>query len=419
MTPDDWTSFRLEPDDVLFFRDGKPSTRGTDHYLRSLFPPYPSTLYGAVRTRRLLDGGVDLAGLDETSWGRRLNGLSAELGPWGGFGSLRLRGPWLLRGDEPLLPVPADLGVIPAKATQDAAPRIETVVRYRPSSESLPGGGSHPEGLRLLLPHGTDGDPWKPPAPGVEPRPATGWLLVPAGLAVWRSGGLPAPDHFVHASTLWHDETRTGLGLRPKLRISEDGQLYTFGFVRLLPGVSLGFEVAGSGLKPEGRLRLGGEGRSVLLAPGPTFPSYSDVKVPPLPWERGFGGEGPGEAGSPGLRPLLTLTFATPALSATGAWPPGFSEAQLQRRIGDVPVRLVGAAVPGSVLVGGWDLARNQAKPLRRALPAGSVFLFEPLDGIAAAEAANQLDGMCLSDFSGNEGLAQQGFGLVAAGVSW
>lgn len=115
---------------------------------------------------------------------------------------------------------------------------------------------------------------------------------------------------------------------------------------------------------------------------------------------------------------LLALTFATPALSATGAWPPGFSEEQLEGQLGDVSVRLVGAAVPGFVHVGGWDLARRQAKPLRRALPAGSVFLFEPLDGTGAAEAARRLDGTCLSDFSGNEKLAQQGFGLVAAGVS-
>ena len=54
---EDWKSFRLVPDDVLFFRDGKPNTRGSDHYLRSLFPPNPSTLYGALRTRRLTGSG--------------------------------------------------------------------------------------------------------------------------------------------------------------------------------------------------------------------------------------------------------------------------------------------------------------------------------------------------------------------------
>ena len=58
----DWTPFRLVPHDVLYFGDGRPSVMGEDHYLRSLFPPFPSTLYGAIRTRRLYDEGVDLVG---------------------------------------------------------------------------------------------------------------------------------------------------------------------------------------------------------------------------------------------------------------------------------------------------------------------------------------------------------------------
>lgn len=414
MTPTDWASFRLEPDDVLFFRDGKPSTRGSDHYLRSLFPPYPSTFYGAVRTRRLLDEGIDLSGLDEASWSRRLNGLAAELGSWGGLGSLRLRGPWLLRGNQPLLPVPADLGVIQEKVEEGEAPRIGTVLRHRPAGAGPAGGGSHPGSLSLLWPHDAEGRPWQPPAPGVEPRPAAGWFLTPEGLAAWRSGGLPAPEHFVHSSTLWQDETRTGLGLQTGRRAGEDGQLYTFGFIRLLDGVALGFEVAASKLKPEGRLRLGGEGRSVVLAAGPGFPELPGRagQAQGLPLQ-----DWTGRRGNPCGCPLLSITFATPALSAGGSWPPGFSAEQLEGRLGEVPVRLVGAAVPGFVLVGGWDLARRQPKPLRRALPAGSVFLFETLDR-TAAEAAGRLDGMCISDFSGNDGLAQQGFGLIAAGVS-
>lgn len=395
MTSTPWTPYRLTPDDVLFFRDGKPSTRGSDHYLRSLFPPHPSTFYGAVRTRRLLDGGVDLADLNESTWSQRLNGLQAELGPWGGFGSLALRGPWLVLGGEPLFPAPADLGVIPARTDEKEPPRIETVVRYKPGSALTAGGGSYPKNLALLQPHGVDGQPWLPPDPGVEPRPAAGWFLTPAGLSVWRNGGVPKPDQFVHSSTLWRDETRTGLGLRTDARAGEDGQLYTFGFIRLETGVSLGFELTGTGMEAAGRLRLGGEGRSVVVAPGPAFPAASG-----LPEASRF-----------------SLSFATPALSAAGSWPPGFSEERRDGVLGGIAVRLIAAVVPGFVLVGGWDLARRQAKPLRRALPAGSVFLFETLDGTPADEAAARLDGQCLSDFSGDE-LARQGFGLAVAGVS-
>ena len=58
----DRVAFEMVPDDVLFFRDGKPSSLGSDHYLRSLFPPFQSTLYVALRNSRLVEAEVDLRG---------------------------------------------------------------------------------------------------------------------------------------------------------------------------------------------------------------------------------------------------------------------------------------------------------------------------------------------------------------------
>src|SRR5438552_10316090 len=138
MTAGQWTPLQVFPDDVLFFRDGKPNTQGDDHYLRSLFPPYPSTLYGALRTQRLIDFGVDLTGLDEARW-KMLNAeLRRELGEWAGFGSLWLRGPWLIWRKQVLMPAPADLGLLlnertkPRKSEPEAAfQAIRTICRFR------------------------------------------------------------------------------------------------------------------------------------------------------------------------------------------------------------------------------------------------------------------------------------------------
>ena len=66
----------------------------------------------------------------------------------------------------------------------------------------------------------------------------------------------------------------------------------------------------------------------------------------------------------------------------------------------------------GVVLAGGWDLAKGRAKPLRRAMPPGSVFIFKDLEGNSIVP----LDGICISGFS-KEHLALQGFGLVVAGL--
>src|ERR1700682_5596391 len=94
---DVWQGYRLLPQDVLFFRDGRPSSMGDDHYLRSIFLPHPSTLYGMVRTQRMPDEGCDLSHVSEAWWQGLPERLRAEIGEWGGYGSLRLRGPWLVR----------------------------------------------------------------------------------------------------------------------------------------------------------------------------------------------------------------------------------------------------------------------------------------------------------------------------------
>jgi CRISPR-associated protein Cmr3 len=405
----DWTRFRLVPDDVLFFRDGKPSTLGADHYLRSLFPPYPSTLYGALRTRRLLDKDVVLRGLDEGTWRERLGGLVAELGEWGKLGSLALRGPWFVLRGERLVPAPLDLGVTvlkePSKqprGAKDEAPRVRSVARYRLLPQELSGGSSHP--LSLLSACQVDGDGWRewPVAIEGEARPAEGWYLRPAGLEAWRRGGVPAPDDFVHPRCLWEVEARTGVGLEDDRRASRQGRLYTFGFLRLLPGVALGFEAAGGSLTPGSHLRLGGEGRTVTLEAEP-----ADMQSP---------AKAAGIETAEALAGRLCLSLVTPGLSASGGYPPGFGSDRLVADLGGRPVRLVSAALPAFVTVGGWDLARHQAKPLRRALPAGSTFLFEPVDGGTVQPA--DFDGISLSDYD-DEGLVRQGFGFAVAGRSF
>ena len=229
---------------------------------------------------------------------------------------------------------------------------------------------------------------WKAPA-----RPRVGISGLP-GLQTWRRGDAPHPDDFVHPKSLWQVEARTGVGLQDQHRASERGLLYTFGFLRLLQGVALGFETTGSNdLHPEGRVRLGGEGRTATLQPGPSF-----LQAP---------GDLEGDR--------LCLSFVTPALSASGGYPPGFAEDRLEGEIAGRRLRLVAAALPGFATVGGWDLARHQPKPLRRAVPAGSVFVFEPVDGGKVRPA--DFDGIRLSDYD-DEGLAQQGFGFVVAGLS-
>lgn len=47
----------IRPVDVWLFRDGKPFDAASDHRARSLFPPYPSTMQGVIRSKALVHLG--------------------------------------------------------------------------------------------------------------------------------------------------------------------------------------------------------------------------------------------------------------------------------------------------------------------------------------------------------------------------
>ena len=51
----------IEPSDVWMFRTGQPFDAGSDHRAASLFPPNPSTVYGAICAAILANLQVDLA----------------------------------------------------------------------------------------------------------------------------------------------------------------------------------------------------------------------------------------------------------------------------------------------------------------------------------------------------------------------
>jgi CRISPR type III-B/RAMP module-associated protein Cmr3 len=313
-----------------------------------------------------------------------------------------MRGPWFVRGDsEVLIPAPADLGVVlnplADRATSGGRPRYEEilqVVRYRHPPYRDGSRWSHP--LDLASPFYRVEDQWLPwqAEPGSpEPETAAEWYLDEAGALAWMGGATPATTDFVHRSELWYDEVRTGLGMQDTSRLAAEHMLYTFGYIRLAPGTSLGFEVRATGLSAGGHLRLGGDGKMAELLSGPPFPHTSAPKL-----------EGT----------AFSLTFLTPCPSTAGAYPPGFASDRLTARLARHEATLTGAVVRAPALVGGWSLATGGPRTLRRSIPAGAVYTFRAKD---AHEIASAIHVKNLSDYP-NDHLAQQGFGFALTGAS-
>jgi CRISPR-associated protein Cmr3 len=313
----------LEAVDVWLFRDGRPFDAGSDHRARSLFPPYPTVIQGALRSHHLVVQGVNL---------NDRQAVEAAVGTADDVRNLRLRGPFLARreGDRVAryLPQPAD-----AVTVDRPQCTLRPASRPRAPDDGVLTGAPTP----LLL--GLDDEAGK----GEE-----GLWLREADLHRYLQGETVAG---APAKALFQRESRFGIGLDRRRHTAAEGALYEAEFIRPCPGVGLLVEVEGyDGWPRSGVLRIGGEGRAAW---------FEQVAAPPWP------------APPDPLPERFTLYFATPAYFTDG-WRPrgGWGQFFLGH------VELVAAAVGRYESVGGFDLAEGKHKPARRYVPAGSVYYF-------------------------------------------
>jgi CRISPR-associated protein Cmr3 len=363
---------KLEPLDVLFLRDGRPF--GAAMQGKSVLP-MPQTLAGAVWTALLDAAGCDFSRFMElVRGGTEIREAMQETCGAAWIASVEVRGPWLARPQpngeqcEVLVPVPAVLHAEKTAAKQEGKTPLHRLRPLRPGH--LPGWQA-PESLPGLWPLWLRTN---------RPTESAAGYLTQGGLHAFLHGEPVTLDQRVRPEELFDFDRRTGIGIQPDRLSAEEGLIYGASFLALKPNVFFYADVI---LPEDGdqalleqikSLPLGGEGRrvrSTVLDEGYRWPE------PKSPQGK--------------QKPLLLLT--TPGCFAAG-WRP----ARLNGR-------LLAAAVPGSISVSGWDLARGGPKPNRFAAQAGSVyFLNEPLDPWPETLSDNDRD-------------AQQGWGCYLKGV--
>lgn len=213
-------------------------------------------------------------------------------------------------------------------------------------------------------------------------KPESGWLFTGEGMRVYQEGGRQFTEgqHIIRSSELWGQEFRVGIGLHADSHSADDGKLFSLrhtapkhdqeaesdGEVGLLVGLS-GCE---GKLPNSGWLRLGGDGRGA---------SYSTVS-------RDFGFD-PSLSEATWSRMQQTGTFKlmmrSPGLFSNGWLPDGIKEHgnDLVLEWRDIRARLICASVPRYTVISGWNLAEWKPKIAQRAVPTGTVYWFELLEG--------------------------------------
>lgn len=361
---------RLEALDTIFFRDGKPFNKDGDNWVNSMFPPAPSVFYGALRSTYFAEN-ISL-----------FTKANKDDDPTKNF---KIKGVFIQVERTVYFPLPLDL-----VKNKDQNKVVFPLVLHENSFVS-----NCPTEMVL-----------KPPADERVENIEEG-LLDDISLNSYLSGNnqeLP----FRRLSEFITHEPRVGIGLNYTTGTAREGLLYRAGMIRTEtsylsdkgPNISktrklrIILDYEGLLLPFRGLMKVGGESKAMA------YEHCVDEEIQDLNIDR---------SRIKGKR--FKVYLATPAKFSNG-WLPGWiDERTLTGTYKGTLLKLLTAAIGRYVPIGGFDMKEKRPKPMFRAVPAGSVYYFEVLDGSDLVEVINKFHYVNISDFDG-----QQGFGLAFAG---
>lgn len=338
----------LDALDTLFFRDGKPFSLGEETWADGIFPPPLSVFYGALRTA-FLSGHIS-----ELKYANKKNDLTSQL---------KIDFSAYHGGGIYYYPCPLDIVEKKTRKIWDEPEylMLDLAERKYGCCSSL-----HGLDLPMIL------------QPRAQVKDASG-LIDELSLNDYLLRN-SVPQCLLQIDDYLIEEPKVGIGRNDRTKTSDEGMLYRAGMKRMH---QLSFAIGYSGIDIFGKLmKLGGEGKSVSLS---LLEQEPCVRKPDNLSEKFF-----------------KLYLATPAIFREG-WRPSLEK---------IPgARLIAAVVGKPLSIGGFDMKpkngnRPRPKPMRRAVPAGSVYYY-----LGSSEEIEALHGTSISDYA-----AEQGYGIVYIG---
>ena len=344
---------QIDPLDTLFFKDSRPFTMSEETWAKGIFPPYPSVIYGALRSAYFADHTEDLKKANEVG------------DPTAG---LKIRGLYFLnrQDDEIYLPLPLDC--VMEKGAGNSVSLLQMkelsgIVSSCPTRYVLKGGGD---------------------VENVEEG-----LINKKALNEYLKCSKESFSSVIRLSDMVLTEPKVGISIDKKKGRAAEGMLYRIGTKRLNK-LCLVVDFEGLELPEHGMMKLGGEGKAVsyrrIGLSQPVVDNYSSTNS------------------------KFKVYLSTPAFFTNG-WLPGWIDQKtLVGKIGNIEVELLTAAIAKPSSIGGFDMKTQKPKPMRKTVPAGSVYYFEIQDS-SFQDALDAFNQRPISDFN-----PEQGFGVAYVG---
>jgi len=334
---------KIDALDTLFFRDGKPFSMGENHWTDSIFLPNPSTIYGALRTAYFSQNIEVFQDLKKNNLLNSDKDLTKKLIIKNLF--------YRLNSGSYCYSMPRDLiklKDIPNEERKDE----EKAKKYKVYSlDTIENHGNNSNPLKYLLYHNKH-------VQGIE-----GGILESGDLNNYINGDTNDLKT-CKLNDYYADEAKVGIGINKSTKTSKDSKLYRIDMLRL-KNISLVVDFEGFKLKDKDIIKLGGERKYANYEKLDKYDiSEGEIERPSL------------------LNNGFKLCLLTPALSEKGWVPCSINEDEgFVMRNERFEIKLVAAAVGKYGLVGGYDMAKNKAKPMLKSVPAGSTYYFEIIRG--------------------------------------
>lgn len=350
---------KIDALDTLFFRDGKPFTMGGDTWGSGIFPPYPSMVYGALRSLYFSYNISELknaTSIDETNSNDPTKNLT-------------IKGFYLQRTDDLIFPVPMD-----CVAEKNAKEKNKLLILKHEKAQCI----SNCKTPIVLC------SDKRQQIENIE----DGWIDS-ATLGDYLNGNYGSM-YYLKLSDFVLSEAKIGIGRNDKTHTAEDSMLYRAGMKRL-KDISIVVDIEGLDIPDSGVMKIGGEGRPVSFKTGEALPVPHSVLT----------------------SNKIKLYLATPAIFQNG-WLPGTIDGEsLVGEINGIGLKLITAAIGRPLYIGGFDIKKGP-KPMKRAVPAGSVYYFEVQGQYSSEQIIEAFHNKAISDDAVNR---QQGFGIVYLGA--
>ncbi|MCL0062751.1 type III-B CRISPR module-associated protein Cmr3 [Peptococcaceae bacterium] len=358
---------KIDALDTLFFRDGRPFAMGEDTWANSIFPCYPSVIYGVLRA---------------TYFANNVSKISLANTESDPTASLKIQAIYLKINDTFYWPLPLDCVKIKGEKAEDGLIEVFLIKRNSKIREDIV--SNYPCTDLLHLPEGPENQKVDNVPDGILDE----YTLREYLYSKWGSDSVTVRQ-LSDCITL---EPKIGIGRDKTTQTTSDEQkLYRVEMIRpanISEQASIVVEFTGIDIPSNGFMKLGGENKAVY------YEEIDGIRIEP-----------------PKLKnKVFKLYLATPAMFEKG-WLPGWvDEESLTGTYKGIKLKLLTAAIGKYISIGGFDMRKKEPKTMYKAVPAGSVYYFELVDG-NLTKVVDVFHGKSVSDFQ-----SEQGFGLALVG---